>query len=199
MFYHYDNLLIKSESLFWSKQTKTSILFYMNQKKYWTAFYTKPKNERKVAERLASIGIELYVPLKTTIKQWSDRKKKVQEPLFRSYVFAEVDEKIRLAILQDSGVIGSVMWLKKPVSIPEDEIQAIRNFIQQYPNAVVSENRFRAGDEVEVKVGAMSGAKGAVKEIRSGKAIIELKSMNFILKANQDDLSKCSSLETQCA
>jgi hypothetical protein len=47
----------------------------------WFALYTKPRNEKKVTETLAALGIEVYCPLVTTIKQWSDRKKKVESPL----------------------------------------------------------------------------------------------------------------------
>ena len=53
----------------------------------WYAIYTKPRNEKKVAENLAAIGIESYCPIVTTLKQWSDRKKMVETPLIPSYVF----------------------------------------------------------------------------------------------------------------
>ena len=57
----------------------------------WYVIYTKPKNEKKVAERLQQIEIEVFCPLVTVVKQWSDRKKKIQIPLFNSYVFVFID------------------------------------------------------------------------------------------------------------
>ena len=56
----------------------------------WFALYTRPKNEKKVTEQLVKLGIEVYCPLVTQVKQWSDRKKKVATPLISSYVFVNI-------------------------------------------------------------------------------------------------------------
>jgi len=61
----------------------------------WYALYTKPKNEKKVTEQLQKSGIEVYCPMVTQIKQWSDRKKKTETPLIPSYVFVNIEEKNR--------------------------------------------------------------------------------------------------------
>ena len=55
--------------------------------KKWFAIYVKSRNEKKVSKTLNDIGIESFLPLITKIKQWSDRRKKVDEPLFNSYLF----------------------------------------------------------------------------------------------------------------
>ena len=57
------------------------------QNKKWYVLYTKPRHEIKALERLTQNGFEVYCPMKTTLKQWSDRKKKVSEPLLPSYLF----------------------------------------------------------------------------------------------------------------
>ena len=57
----------------------------------WYVLYTKPRQEKKVADGLIAIGIAAYCPLVTTIKQWSDRKKKVEVPLINSYVFVNIE------------------------------------------------------------------------------------------------------------
>ena len=61
----------------------------------WFAIYTKPKNEKKVVEGLEKIGVEVYCPMITQVKQWSDRKKKVEMPLINSYVFVNIADKNR--------------------------------------------------------------------------------------------------------
>ena len=61
----------------------------------WFALYTKPRNEKKVAENLAALDIEVYCTLVTNIKQWSDRKKKVESHLFPSSVFVKIEEATR--------------------------------------------------------------------------------------------------------
>ena len=63
--------------------------------KKWLVVKTKANAEKKVAERLTLKDIEVYLPLYTTMKQWSDRKKKVQKPLISSTVFVHVEEKER--------------------------------------------------------------------------------------------------------
>ncbi len=68
-----------------TQEKKVSIMF-ANEDKHWHAIYVKSRSEKKVAERLDDLGIDYYLPLVTTIKQWSDRKKRVEEPLFKSYV-----------------------------------------------------------------------------------------------------------------
>ena len=73
----------------------------------WYVIYTKPRNEKKVADRLKHLGIDVYCPMITMIKQWSDRKKKVQIPLLNSYVFVNLNEKDRELVFQVSGVVRS--------------------------------------------------------------------------------------------
>jgi len=72
----------------------------MNSGKNWYAVYTRPKWEKKVAELLSRKRIENYCPLHKSIKQWSDRKKTIFEPLFNSYVFVHVDETDHLPVRQ---------------------------------------------------------------------------------------------------
>ena len=60
-------------------------------KPHWFAVYTKSRNEKKVYERLIDEGYEAYLPLQKRLKQWSDRKKWVEEPLLRSYVFVKIN------------------------------------------------------------------------------------------------------------
>ena len=76
--------------------------------KKWLVLYTKPRNEKKVAERLTKNGFEVYCPLIKTLRQWSDRKKKVEIPMFSSYVFIHIDEKNRQLPLYDQGVMNYV-------------------------------------------------------------------------------------------
>ncbi|MBC8342565.1 MAG: UpxY family transcription antiterminator, partial [Bacteroidetes bacterium] len=56
----------------------------------WYAAYTKSRNEKKVSERLSEQAVEHYLPLHKILKQWSDRKKWVEEPVFKSYIFIKI-------------------------------------------------------------------------------------------------------------
>jgi transcriptional antiterminator RfaH len=95
----------------------------------WLVLYTKPKNEVKVAERLAAAGITVYCPLVTTLRQWSDRKKKVTLPLFSSYVFVQLAEVQRAAVFEVPGVVRYLFWLGKPAVVREEEMATLKEML----------------------------------------------------------------------
>ena len=150
---------------------------------YWTAFYTKPRNEKKVAERLLSYGFEIYCPTRTVLKQWSDRKKKVTEPVFTSYVFARVNEESRLNILKDFGIVSNVRWLGQPARILDREINEIRSFLEEYPMAEAYANEYSEGDDVSVEAGVLSGQSGKLRRLKGNKAILSIDSLGLEIQA----------------
>ena len=81
--------------------------------KNWFALYTMPRAEKKVFDRINEEGIEAYLPLMTSIRIWSDRKKKVTSPLISSYVFVNIDEKGLNNLLKIQDVLGILKHLKK--------------------------------------------------------------------------------------
>jgi transcriptional antiterminator RfaH len=83
-----------------------------------------------VTERLTKTGFEMYCPTIKTLRQWSDRKKKVEAPMFPGYIFAHVNEKERLAILNDPGVLNYVFWLGKPAVVREEELGGHTEYLQ---------------------------------------------------------------------
>ena len=97
----------------------------------WYAIYTKPRNEKKVTETLNSMGIEAYCPMVTSIKQWSDRKKKVTAPVLPSYVFVKIEEQKRNEVFQVAGIVRYVYWLGKPAIIRAIEIEALQHSLAQ--------------------------------------------------------------------
>ena len=150
---------------------------------YWTAFYTKPRNEKKVAERLTDNGFEVYCPVRTVLKQWSDRKKKVKEVLFTSYLFAFVNEQERQQILNDQGVVNSVFWLKEPVRIPNAEIEKIKSFLSDHPSAEISKRHLEVGEKVQIKSGPLKGESGIIERLKGNKLILSLSSLGVSLQA----------------
>src|SRR4051812_47816627 len=102
----------------------------MNQK--WYAVYTRPRWEKKVAEILSSKKIENYCPLNKVVRQWSDRKKIVHEPLFTSYVFVHVEDGKLGKLRQIDGIINMVYWLGKPAVIRDVEIETIKRFLNDH-------------------------------------------------------------------
>ena len=131
--------------------------------KKWYAIYTRAKAEKKVYKQLKEKGIEAFLPLQTTLKQWSDRKKKVEEPLFRSYIFVKIDYiKEYVEVLQTYGAVYFVKINKIPVVVRDNHIEIVRRLINEGKTIEISNERFPKGAEVTIKAGPFSGFEGEV-------------------------------------
>ena len=140
--------------------------------KNWYAVYTKPRSEKKVTERLSDSGFEMYCPMMKTMRQWSDRKKKVQLPMFPGYVFVYVEENERSLILQDSGVLNFVFWLGKPAVIRDNEIEAIKKIAENGEEINISAEAFEIGRLVIIPEGPFKGMTGKVDKLDKRKIIV---------------------------
>lgn len=148
----------------------------------WYVIYTKPKWEKKVAERLLEIGIESYCPVITQIKQWSDRKKKVEVPLFNSYVFVKLLESERNSVFQISGVVRYLFWLGKPAIVRDEEINIIKKSLASPNLSDVSVTSIQVGDRITLETGAFSNQDAIVKEVSNTHYILVLESLGCVLK-----------------
>ncbi len=151
--------------------------------RYWHAVYTKPRWEKKVASLMEEKGIEHYCPLNKVIKQWSDRKKTVMEPLFKSYVFVRVPEKSKWELMKITGVLNYVYYMGKPARIKNSEIDKIRRFLFEFQSVEVVENIMPVNARVRVKQGLMMDYHGILLEIRGKKASVRIESMGLQLTA----------------
>ncbi len=131
------------------------------QNKKWIAVYTKPRHEKTVEKELQKKEFEVYLPLLKQRRKWSDRKKWVEFPLFRSYIFVKTEIKNALFVLQTLGVVKVVKFGGEVAVIQNDSIQAIKLMIEggYSPEAT---HYFVKGDPVEVKDGPLKGLVGEV-------------------------------------
>lgn len=137
----------------------------------WYALYTRPRFEKKVEEQLAEREIETYLPLQTVIRQWSDRKKKIKEPLFRGYVFVHVSPFNRISSLRVDGVVRMVRFGGKPSVIPDDQIEAIKRLLEGGVSLETCDY-LQKGDLVEITQGPFAGIKGRVMEKRNKRRFV---------------------------
>lgn len=143
--------------------------------KKWFAIYVKSRNEKKVFKQLEDMGIESFLPLITRLKQWSDRKKKVEEPLFRSYVFLRhnlKDRKEYYKIMNIQGVVCFVTIEKKPVPIPENQITAIKEYLNDIELQDLNTDDFKEGQLVRIKSGQMRDLIGRFVQTKGKHNII---------------------------
>lgn len=150
--------------------------------KNWYVVYTKPKWEKKVAEKLNEIGIECYCPLIIQIKQWSDRKKKVEVPLFNSYVFVQLEDTDRNSVFQISGVVRYLFWLGKPAIVRDEEINIIKTSLAAPNLSDISVNSIQVGDRIKLESGAFSNQDAIVQEISNTYYTLVLESLGCVLK-----------------
>ena len=140
--------------------------------KKWFAVYVKSRSEKKVFKLLEDIGIESFLPLITRVKQWSDRKKKVEEPLFRSYLFVNISLSDYYNVLNVNGVVKFVTFERKPVPVPESQITAIKEYLNDSELHVINYEDFKEGELVRVKSGQMKDLVGRFIKINGKHRII---------------------------
>jgi transcription antitermination factor NusG len=145
--------------LTWQSVNSYSVLASEDQN--WYALHTRPKHERLVVQRLRDRGVATFLPLVTEIRRWSDRKKKLELPLFSCYVFAKFlpQRADRLNALRVSGVLQLVGSGGEGTPIPDGQIQAIRTLVDgSLP--WTSFPFLKIGQRVRVRGGALEGVEG---------------------------------------
>ncbi len=142
--------------------------------KQWIAVYTKPRHEKLVLSQFTEKGIDSYLPLIRQRHRWSDRMKWVEIPIFKSYIFAHVELKDNLEVLQTRGVNHIVKFQNKIAVIPDDQIASLRKIIDGGFDSFPSDY-FVIGDDVEVIGGPLRGINGIVsRNDTSDKLIIKI-------------------------
>src|SRR5664279_5154824 len=96
---------------------------------HWFALYTRSRAEKKVYNELVHRNIDAFLPMHKVMRQWSDRKKIVEAPLFNSYLFVNITEKEHLPTLQVEGVVRFISFEGKAVAIPPQQIEAIKAYL----------------------------------------------------------------------
>ncbi len=152
----------------------------------WYAVYTKVNAEKKIRKQLEEENIQCYLPLKRTLRQWSDRKKWIEEPLFRSYIFVRVSHIEFFNTLDVTGVVGYVSFGGRAQSIPEYQIENIKMFVKQAGKEIsITQDRIQKGLQAEVLCGPLKGVKGEVTELFGQyRILIRVETMGCSLYTN---------------
>ncbi|ADY52848.1 NusG antitermination factor [Pseudopedobacter saltans DSM 12145] len=144
----------------------------IDERHRWYPIYTKPRFEKKVAENLLKQGIEVYLPSQKILKQWSDRKKWVDEPLFKSYVFIHINYLQYDQVVRTPGVVRFIYFSGKIASVPDMEM----NFLQTYLSGdftVETTGQFiKSGDKVKIVSGKFKGYEAEMVSYQNEKRLI---------------------------
>ncbi len=161
-------------------------------KKNWFALYTKPRHEFKAQMHLDAKGIENYLPTIVQIKKWSDRNKKITEPLFRGYIFIYADEKDRLNALQNPAIVRTVNFEGKPAVIPVWQIENLKIMIAENPEVFISD-KIEIGIKVRVTSGPFTGVIGVVKEYNKDTWLaisVDLLQRSILVRLSKDSVTR---------
>jgi transcription antitermination factor NusG len=137
-----------------------------------------------VAAFLSEKNICNYCPLNKTLKQWSDRKKIVFEPLFKSYVFVRVTDQEKWNVMDIPGVLNYVYWLGKPAQIKDEEIELIRNFLNEHKDVIVEKREIVLNQTIRIVKGSFINHVGRVYEIQGNRVKVVIESLGLALIAN---------------
>jgi len=148
--------------------------------------YTKPRWEKKVHALLTEKKIESYCPLNKVRKKWSDRMKTVEEPLFKSYVFARVTEEEQTRVRMTAGVMNFVYWQGKPAIIRSKEIETIRKFLNEYENVIAEPLQLKEDAKVIIRQGLFMDHEAKILKIEGNRVKVEIESIGYSLIASVD-------------
>lgn len=137
----------------------------------WFALQVRSQRENYVADQLSAKGYELFLPLYTCRKRWSDRIKKVELPLFPGYLFCRFDPYDRLPIVKTPWLLRIVGFNHIPTPVDDEEISSVRTLVlsgaaaQPWPFA-------RVGERVRIESGPLRGVSGVLTQIKGNNKLV---------------------------
>ncbi len=154
----------------------------------WYVLYTAARAEKKVESRLLEMGVKVFLPIHRCKRRWSDRIKLVEMPLFKSYVFVQYPEHKLRSLLLIPGVSRIVFYLQRPAVVRENEIQAIKEFLD------ISRDReiILQGDTVEIISGALESKTGEVLKVDKDVVILRLQELGAKIYVSLLEVNKVS-------
>ena len=130
---------------------------------HWYAVQTRPRHEKVIAGRLREQGLETFLPLSTEVHRWSDRRKRVEVPLFGCYVFVKLalTNERRFRVCNLDGVFGFVGVRGHGIAIPEQQIEAVRTLLSEQVGWS-SHPFLKIGQQVRIRGGSLDGVEGVL-------------------------------------
>ena len=159
-------------------------------KPQWIALYTNPRAEKRVEDILRKAGYDVYLPMRRELHAWSDRKKWVEVPLLKSYIFVKMVPRQETLLRNVTGVAYIVKFKNQLTFVPEEEIQMMKDFIASEIEIQVrtTENLLR-GKRVRIHSGPLAGKEGVlVDDAGDGNFAVEITgiSMAMIIHVDKD-------------
>jgi len=153
----------------------------LETEKCWFVLKTKTSNEKKTTKQLSEDGHTVFLPIIETVRQWSDRKKKVSSPLIPSVVFVNCHKKELNRFYEYTGVVSILKYLNEPAIVKEFEIQNLIILEKEF-NGIethVSNEKFEIGKLVQVVQGPFKNLIGeSIKHNGKHRLMVKLDMLN---------------------
>jgi transcription antitermination factor NusG len=156
-------------------------------KKKWHAVYVSSRTEKKITDLLNNKGIEAYVPIIKTMRQWSDRKKMVELPLLNGYVFVKINSAENEKVMQTRGVVNFVRSEGKIAVIRDVEIERLKQLVElgYHLEATSINKKYNEGDKIKISSGVLKGIEGFVVKTKENNQIeVLLESIGQCIRVN---------------
>ncbi|KLT66617.1 UpxY family transcription antiterminator [Pedobacter sp. BMA] len=157
----------------------------IDQQYKWYPVYTRSRAEKKAYDELLRKGITAYLPLKKTVKQWSDRKKIVEEPLIKSYLFVYISGREHAKVLMTNGIARFLYFSGHIASIPEQQINNLKLLLATDADLEVFDYDIRPGQRVLIKAGPFKDMIAEMVSLHNKQRIIlRLQNMGYAIEIN---------------
>ena len=159
----------------------------------WYVVYTYPNTEKRICNDLTRRQITSFLPIQKVVRQWSDRKKQLEVPLFPSYVFVKIHSKDMWMVTMVDGVARFVSFNGTPAIVKESEVDVIKKIISGARSIRNESNCLTEGDYVQIKNGPLTGLEGrGVCKQGNTRLYHNLTSINKMISVaiDADNLSK---------
>jgi len=165
----------------------------LGEPRRWYAVQVRHQHEKAVARALTHNNFETFLPLYRSRRQWSDRVKLLELPLFPSYVFARFREPQRVLVLRTPGVRSIVSFNHRPAPVREEEIESLQVMVRSglpiEPWPIL-----REGQRVRVERGPLQGVEGVLLRFKSGWRVVvgvEILQRAVAAEVDRDVLAPC--------
>lgn len=151
----------------------------------WYPIYTRSRAEKKTQLELSKKQIESYLPLKKTVKQWSDRKKVVEEPLLKSYLFVYISAKEYTEVLMTQGISRFIYFSGKIANIPDKQLEDLKLLLASSVELEVIDHEISLGEKVLIKAGPFKGIIAELVSLKNKKRIVlRLQNLGYSITIN---------------
>ncbi|MBS1664510.1 MAG: UpxY family transcription antiterminator [Bacteroidetes bacterium] len=139
----------------------------------WYLMYTKPKHERKIYARLSEMEIESFLPTRKSLRQWHDRKKYIDEPLFPGYLFTYLkDQRAYYEGMETEGYLYYVRSGKEVARVADSVVDSLKIAVAYSREIEVSKQVFKPGQQMVIREGALTGLSCELIEVGSTQKLL---------------------------